>query len=239
MLPRGRWGTISLVVKRTDNGPEEERREKEDPRDAERRRAREMARWEWSGSAAPTVGGVASEPPNRDAAPAPRGPVAIATSEHGGERRRLSREERLRERALALEERARAASSGGAPATEPAADTPAPEGPASDGVGGEGDELAGLLRGIGRLEDEPSLRLVARAAKDRIKEIGQNNLVEVRPHGGGHLYLEYRKRGGARRGPYWRYQAVEDGRPVNVYLGKTDEPERVLEEKLRDRPPGR
>ncbi len=61
-------------------------------------------------------------------------------------------------------------------------------------------------------------------------------VVESRPHADGLLLLEKRifrpKTGGPIkvRGPYWTFRFNEDGKRRSLYIGKTDDPERVLEE---------
>jgi hypothetical protein len=79
---------------------------------------------------------------------------------------------------------------------------------------------------------------------DRITELEQENqrlqgygtTVERRPYRDGTLVLEYRRaKSGKLTGPYWTFRWREEGRPRSVYVGKTDEPERVLEEKLKER----
>ncbi len=62
-------------------------------------------------------------------------------------------------------------------------------------------------------------------------------VVESRPHADGLLLLEKRiftpKTGGPSkmRGPYWTFRYQEDGKTKSLYIGKTDDPESVLEEK--------
>ncbi len=62
-------------------------------------------------------------------------------------------------------------------------------------------------------------------------------VVEIRPHADGLLLLEKRiftpKTGGPSkvRGPYWTFRYQEDGKTKSLYIGKTDDPEAVLEEK--------
>ncbi len=62
-------------------------------------------------------------------------------------------------------------------------------------------------------------------------------VVSSRPHADGLLLLEKRiftpKGGGPPkvRGPYWTFRYQEDGKRKSLYIGKTDEPEAVLEEK--------
>ncbi len=62
-------------------------------------------------------------------------------------------------------------------------------------------------------------------------------VVESRPHADGLLLLEKRvfmpKTGGPPkvRGPYWTFRYHKGGKRKSLYIGKTDEPEAVLEEK--------
>lgn len=66
-------------------------------------------------------------------------------------------------------------------------------------------------------------------------------VVESRPHADGLLLLEKRiftpKTGGPPkvRGPYWTFRFNEDGKRRSLYIGKTDDPESVLEGKRSSR----
>ena len=55
-----------------------------------------------------------------------------------------------------------------------------------------------------------------------------------RNHGSGILQLEYRAnpKTGTQRGPYWYFYWREGARKRSLYLGKTDAPEVLLDEKL-------
>jgi len=75
-------------------------------------------------------------------------------------------------------------------------------------------------------------RGAARAAR-------QSAIVERRGYRGGVLQHEtrayVRKDGKATtRGPYWFYKIYIDGRPSTLYLGKTDDPESLADEKLEE-----
>lgn len=61
-------------------------------------------------------------------------------------------------------------------------------------------------------------------------------VVERRPYRNGQLTNEYRrnKKTGKLTGPYWQYRGVEDGKQINLYLGKTDDPEAKADAKLAD-----
>ncbi len=62
-------------------------------------------------------------------------------------------------------------------------------------------------------------------------------MLERRSYRHGLLQLEARtytrKDGtGARRGPYWYFHYREDGKQKTLYIGKTEEPETVVDSKL-------
>jgi hypothetical protein len=81
----------------------------------------------------------------------------------------------------------------------------------------------------------PDLERVRKAAERRQAQlIKQSSVVERRNHGRGILQLEYRAnpKTGTQRGPYWYFYWREEGRQHSLYVGKTDNPEAVLEEKL-------
>jgi hypothetical protein len=58
-------------------------------------------------------------------------------------------------------------------------------------------------------------------------------------HASGILQLEYRSnpKTGTRRGPYWYFYWPEDGKQHSLYVGKTSDPEALLEEKLARQDP--
>jgi hypothetical protein len=107
-------------------------------------------------------------------------------------------------------------------------------------------EVLGAIRGAGAGE----LEGIERALEQRRRELGRlektgeaaapSQVVEGRPYGDGWLQLESRtyerKDGGVSlRGPYWYFRYHEGGRQRKLYLGKTDDPEGALEEKLAAR----
>lgn len=96
-------------------------------------------------------------------------------------------------------------------------------------------ELADILEAIGRMTGA-ELERVRETVEARRGEQVQSNVVERRSQGGGLLQLEYRAnpKTGARRGPYWYFHWREDGKQRTVYVGKTDEPEKILREKLAE-----
>jgi hypothetical protein len=81
----------------------------------------------------------------------------------------------------------------------------------------------------------PELDLVRKALEQRREQLKQSTVAERRSCGRGILQLEYRAntKTGTQRGPYWYFYWREDGKQRSLYLGKTDDPERVLPEKLR------
>jgi hypothetical protein len=71
----------------------------------------------------------------------------------------------------------------------------------------------------------------------RRKTLAESNVIERRPYESGVLQLEtraYRRKNGelTRRGPYWYFHYREGGEQKTLYIGKTDDPERKLDEKL-------
>jgi hypothetical protein len=68
-----------------------------------------------------------------------------------------------------------------------------------------------------------------------------STVVERRDYGNGILQLEtraYRRKDGGltERGPYWYFHFREGGRQSTLYIGKTDNPETVVNEKLGEEP---
>jgi hypothetical protein len=68
-----------------------------------------------------------------------------------------------------------------------------------------------------------------------------STVVERRNYGNGILQLErraYRRKDGGLtdRGPYWYFHFREGGRQRTTYVGKTDDPETVVDEKLGEEP---
>lgn len=81
----------------------------------------------------------------------------------------------------------------------------------------------------------PDLERVRKAVERRGEQlVKQSTVVERRNHGGGILQLEYRAnpKTGTRRGPYWYFYWREEGRQHSLYVGKSSDPEVVLEEKF-------
>src|SRR5918997_6093152 len=74
----------------------------------------------------------------------------------------------------------------------------------------------------------------------RRQQVGEkpvSTVVERRNYGSGILQLEkraYRRKDGGltERGPYWYFHFREGGKQHTLYIGKTDNPEAVVNEKL-------
>lgn len=87
--------------------------------------------------------------------------------------------------------------------------------------------------------DREELARLEGAVKRRLREVGEepvSDVVEYRPHADGYLQLEVRryvrKDGSVKEhGPYWYFRYHEGGRQRTLYLGKTEDPESVLETK--------
>ncbi len=78
---------------------------------------------------------------------------------------------------------------------------------------------------------------ISRRDREGEPEVTGSMVVESRPNADGLLLLEKRtftpKSGGPPkvRSPYWTFRYQEDGKRRSIYIGKTDDPERVLKEK--------
>ena len=98
--------------------------------------------------------------------------------------------------------------------------------------------------------DRGELGLLEEALRRRWRELGDSvpeekrtpvsDVLEYRPHADGYLQYEvrrYRRKDGSMKehGPYWYFRYHEDGRQKTLYLGKTDHPEGVLEQKRAGR----
>ncbi len=96
-----------------------------------------------------------------------------------------------------------------------------------------------VLRAIDELSDE-DLRRVRDAAAARLRGKSASEVLERRAYGAGLLQLETRvyPSTGRAHGPYWYFRFRDNGRQRSLYLGKTDEPAAVVEEKLARRAGG-
>jgi hypothetical protein len=93
--------------------------------------------------------------------------------------------------------------------------------------------------------DADQLHHLQQAINYRRQQIGDEPLstvVERRDYQNGILQLERRayrrkKDGGlTQRGPYWYFHFRDEGRQRTLYIGKTDDPETVVGEKLSEKP---
>jgi hypothetical protein len=78
-------------------------------------------------------------------------------------------------------------------------------------------------------------------ARSKGREPSATRVLEYRPYGDGMLQLEercYVRRDGSKkwRGPYWQFRYHSGGRQRMLYLGRTDDPESVLDRKRAQGP---
>jgi hypothetical protein len=94
-------------------------------------------------------------------------------------------------------------------------------------------DLAAILAAISHMSG-PELARVREAVERQRKRLAQSTVVERRSFGSGILQLEYRTnpKTGTKRGPYWYFHLREAGQQRTLYVGKTDDPEQVLAQKL-------
>ena len=109
------------------------------------------------------------------------------------------------------------------------------------------EEIIEKIKSMDRVE----LARLEEAVRRRRRELGDetpeqkertpvSDVLEYRPHADGYLQYEVRryvrKDGSVREhGPYWYFRYHEGGRQRTLYLGKTDYPEGVLEQKRAQR----
>ena len=85
---------------------------------------------------------------------------------------------------------------------------------------------------------------IQEAIDQRRRQIGDgpmSTVVERRNHRNGIIQLEkraYRRKDGGltERGPYWYFHFREGGKQRTLYIGKTDNPEAVVDRKLSQEP---
>jgi hypothetical protein len=93
---------------------------------------------------------------------------------------------------------------------------------------------------LGRLQSAIAARLASLRLDEGLARVSPgpaSTVLERREHRSGVLQLEtraYRRNDGqtTARGPYWYFHYRDGGRQRTIYLGKTDEPEARLSEKL-------
>ena len=97
--------------------------------------------------------------------------------------------------------------------------------------------LDALIDRIAEMDEQELDRLQA-AIDNRRGESRQSTVLERREYRNGLLQLEgrayRRKKDGelTERGPYWYFHYREGGKQRTLYVGKTDTPEAVVDEKL-------
>lgn len=96
-------------------------------------------------------------------------------------------------------------------------------------------DLTRLREALGRL-----LRELGDEAPEEGGRTPVSDVLEYRPHADGYLQFEVRRyvrKDGSMKehGPYWYFRYHEGGRQRTLYLGKTDDPEGVLEQKRAER----
>jgi hypothetical protein len=94
-------------------------------------------------------------------------------------------------------------------------------------------DLHAILKAISKLSGA-ELERVKEAVDSRRERLAQSTVVERRSYGSGILQLELRAnpKTATTRGPYWYFHYRDGGRQRTVYVGKTDDPEGTLAEKL-------
>jgi hypothetical protein len=95
-------------------------------------------------------------------------------------------------------------------------------------------DLAAILEAIANMKGV-ELERVREAVERRCEKLAQSTVVTRRSYSSGILQLEYRTNPttGTQRGPYWYFHYREGGKQRTLYVGKTEDPEKVLTEKLR------
>ena len=98
-------------------------------------------------------------------------------------------------------------------------------------------DLASIIRAIEEMDDPAALDQVQAAIDRRRAHLKQSTVFERRDYRNGILQLEgraYRRKDGefTQRGPYWYFHYREGGRQRTLYVGKTDTPEKIVDEKL-------
>ena len=91
------------------------------------------------------------------------------------------------------------------------------------------------------LEELDQLQEAIDRRKRHLGDEPVSTVVERRNYGNGILQLEkraYRRKDGAltERGPYWYFHFREGGKQHTLYIGKTDDPKTVVDEKLGREP---
>jgi hypothetical protein len=85
--------------------------------------------------------------------------------------------------------------------------------------------------------DAEELNRVRAAVESMSRRSGDSTVLERRSYRNGLLQSEvrtYTRKDGTeiRRGPYWYFHYRQDAKQKTLYIGKTEEPERVVDSKL-------
>ena len=93
---------------------------------------------------------------------------------------------------------------------------------------------------LGRLEEAIRRRRREVGERPKEKKTPVSDVLEYRPHADGYLQYEvrrYRRKDGSMKehGPYWYFRYHEGGKQRTLYLGKTEDPEGLLESKRVER----
>ena len=98
-------------------------------------------------------------------------------------------------------------------------------------------DLSDIVEQISKT-DGANLSRIQEAIDARRRDLGQvSTVLERRDYSSGVLQLEaraYRRKDGGltERGPYWYYHYREGGRQRTIYVGKSEDPEGVVDSKL-------
>ncbi len=93
---------------------------------------------------------------------------------------------------------------------------------------------------LARLEEVLRLRRREVGEEPEEKKTPISDVLEYRPHADGYLQYEvrrYRRKDGSMKehGPYWYFRYHEGGKQRTLYLGKTEDPEGLLESKRAEK----
>jgi hypothetical protein len=91
------------------------------------------------------------------------------------------------------------------------------------------------------IEELDQLQVAIDRRRQQLGDKPVSTVVERRNYGSGILQLErraYKRKDGGltERGPYWYFHFREGGKQHTIYVGKTDDPESVVDEKLGEEP---
>lgn len=93
---------------------------------------------------------------------------------------------------------------------------------------------------LAHLEEVLRLRRREVGEEPEEKKTPISDVLEYRPHADGYLQYEvrrYRRKDGSMKehGPYWYFRYHEGGKQKTLYLGKTEDPEGLLESKRAEK----